>query len=189
MAVVFTLVVNFGENLESARRAAATAAGRPPLKAGRHRIPLHPATITSQTSQTSQTSEYAEHSERPVYAQLSVLPVAVGFGAAPDGTLPRIGLAPEELTELGHGLYGLLAEFDGYRAAMVGWDPDSLVDAAYLRTDLTEELANGVPDGLVVSEPLHRDLGAGRHFAPFAPGFVWIPWQGVKPSAPTVGGP
>ncbi|WP_157852451.1 hypothetical protein [Kitasatospora sp. NRRL B-11411] len=180
MAVMFTLVVNFGDDLEAARVAAATAAGWPPLKAGHHRIPLHPATITSETS---------EYSESVVYAQLSVLPVAVGFGAAPDRRLPRIGLTSEELTELGRGLYGLLAEFDGYLAAMVGWDPDSLVDTEYLRADLTDELTNGVPDGLVVSEQLHRDLGAGRHFAPFAPGFVWIPWRGVEPSTLTVDKP
>ncbi|QKW19409.1 hypothetical protein HUT16_10295 [Kitasatospora sp. NA04385] len=180
MAVVFTLVVNFGDDLESARGAAATAAGWPPLKAGHHRIPLHPATITS---------ESPEYAESPAYAQLSVLPVAVGFGAAPDRPLPRIGLTSEELTELGHGLYDLLAKFDGYQAAMVGWDPDSLVDTTYLRTDLTDELANGSPGGLVVSESLHRDLGMGRHFAPFAPGFVWIPWQGVKPSTLTVDRP
>lgn len=177
MAVIFELVVNFGSDVDAARAASLIAATSPPLKAGRHRIPLHPALITEESS---------EYAGSPPYAQLSILPVAVGYGVATDGTLPRIALTAEELTELGRGLYGLLAQFGGYQVAMVGWDPESLVDTAYLREDMAEELATGAPNGLVISDVVHDALGAGESFAAFAPGFVWIPWQGAKRSTLTL---
>jgi len=54
------------------------------------------------------------------YIELSVLPVSVGWGVGLDGTLPATRLTAAELTELGQGLYRLLAKISGYVAAKVG---------------------------------------------------------------------
>ncbi|MGW7026600.1 hypothetical protein ACWGFX_05250 [Streptomyces xanthophaeus] len=166
MAICFELVVNFGNNTEAARKAALTDTEPWALRAGTHRIPLH-RPILSTTGP---------------HIQLSVLPLAVGWGVALDGSLPRFQLSAAELTEPGQQLYGLLATFDGYVAALVGWDPESLLDPAELKREWSEELADGTLHGLVLCEELHDDLGLGDDFVPFRPGYRWLPYQGEKPS-------
>lgn len=171
MAICFELVVNFGQNTEGAQRAALALANPCPttLQAGAHRIPLHCALI-------NQTGSYIE---------LSVIPVAVSWGLSLDGTLPRTRLSAAELSELGQGLYRLLATFDGYLAAKAGWDPECFVDPAELKSDPTRQLADGTINGLVLCEVLHRELGPGGDYIEFAPGYLWIPYQGEKPSTLT----
>ena len=171
MAICFELVVNFGQNTEGARAAAlALASPRPTtLQVGDHRIPLHRALI-------NQTGSYIE---------LSVIPVAVGWGVGLDGTLPRTRLSAAELSELGQGLYRLLATLDGYLVAKVGWDPEGFVDPAELKSYWIHELADGTINGLVLGEVLHRELGLGGNYIEFQPGYLWIPYQGEKPSTLT----
>jgi hypothetical protein len=169
MAICFELVVNFGENTEGAHAAALANPGPGTLQAGSYRIPLHRALLNRVSS----------------YIELSVVPVAVGWGVGLDGTLPRTRLSAAELTELGRGLYRLLAKFDGYVAAKVGWDPEGLVDPAELKSDWAGELASGSIDGLVLCEALHAELGPGANFVEFRPGYLWIPYRGEKPSTLT----
>lgn len=169
MAICFELVVNFGENVEEARAAALVTPRPMTLQAGSHRIPLHRALI-------NRTSTYIE---------LSVLPVAVGWGVALDGTLPRTRLTAAELTELATGLYRLLAGFNGYVAAKVGWDPEGLLDPEELKTDWADELADGTINGLVLCQALHDELSLGGNYVEFQPGYLWIPYQGEKPSTLT----
>jgi hypothetical protein len=99
-----------------------------------------------------------------------------------DGTLPKTRLSAAELTELGTGLYQLLARFDGYIAAKVGWDPEGFLDPARLKGDWTDELADGKIHGLVVCQALQEELGLGSGYVMFQPGYLWIPYQGEKPS-------
>jgi hypothetical protein len=91
MAICFELMVNFGQNIVAARRAALTGLGPVTLRAGSHRIALHRALLRTAGS----------------YVELSVVPVAVGWGAGLDGTLQRIRMPAAELTELGNELYRL----------------------------------------------------------------------------------
>lgn len=170
MAMCFELVVNFGQDAEAARAAALVAPRSLTLQAGSHRIPLHRALMT-----------------RPgdSYIELSVIPVAVGWKVGQDGTLPRVGLTAAELTELGTGLYGLLARFDGYVAAKVGWDPEGFVDPEELKTDWADELADGTLDGLVLCQTMHDELGLDDSYIEFQPGYLWIPYRGEKPSTLT----
>jgi hypothetical protein len=169
MAICFELVVNFGENVEAAQSAALTSPSPMALQAGSHRIPLHRALLNRANS----------------YIELSVLPVAVGWGVALDGTLPRTRLSAAELTELGQGLYLLLAKFNGYVAAKVGWDPEGFLDPAELKSDWADELADGEISGLVLCEALHDELGLGGNYVEFQPGYLWIPYRGEKPSTLT----
>ncbi|GAA0450880.1 hypothetical protein Aca07nite_55180 [Actinoplanes capillaceus] len=82
---------------------------------------------------------------------LSVVPVVDGARTA------------RWFTDLGNGLYRLLSDLTGYRAALAGWDPLS---------PLRER--RQVP-GLVLPEP-----GDGPGFVPFARGFVWLPYRGER---------
>jgi hypothetical protein len=169
MAICFELVVNFGENIEGAHAAALANPSPTTLQAGSYRIPLHRALLNRAGS----------------YIELSVVPVAVGWGVGLDGTLPRTRLSAAELTELGRGLYRLLAKFDGYVAAKVGWDPEGLVDPAELKSEWADELESGSIDGLVLCEALHAELGLGGNFVEFQPGYLWVPYRGEKPSTLT----
>ncbi len=89
------------------------------------------------------------------------------------------------MTELGQGLCRLLAQFDGYIAAKVGWDPGAFVDPAELRIGWADELANGSIDGLVLCNALHSELGLGGNHVKFQPGYLWIPYLGERPSTLT----
>ncbi len=169
MAICFELVVNFGENVEGARAAALANPSPMTLQAGSHRIPLHRALMNRAGS----------------YIELSVVPVAVGWGVVLDGTLPRTGLSAAELSELGTGLYRLLASFNGYVAAKVGWDPEGFLDPAELKSDWADELADGTINGLVLCKALHGELGLGDNYVEFQPGYLWIPYRGEKPSTLT----
>lgn len=171
MAICFELVVNFGANVEAAQAAALVNPTPMTLQAGSHRIPLHRALLNGSGA----------------YIELSVLPVAVSWGLPMDGTIPRTRLAAAELTELGHGLYGLLAKFNGYVAAKVGWDPEGFLDPAELRNDWADELADGTINGLVLCKALHAGLGLGDNYVEFQPGYLWIPYRGEKPSTLTAG--
>ncbi|MGW0771634.1 hypothetical protein [Streptomyces sp. NPDC002676] len=131
MAICFELVVNFGDDAEAAQAAARIAPKPWVLRAGAHRIPLHRPILAKVGS----------------YIELSILPMAVSWGCGLDGSLPRFQLTAAELTELGHQLYELLAQFHGYVAAKVGWDPESLLDPAELRCEWSDELNDAASTG------------------------------------------
>ncbi|MFE2584578.1 hypothetical protein [Streptomyces sp. NPDC059378] len=160
MAVCFELVVDFGDDAEAARAAAFGAPWPYTLRAGAFRIPLHRPMLSISGTNT----------------QLSVLPVAVGHGVAADGSLPRFNLTESELMELGRGLYGLLERFEGYVAAMVGWDPEGFLDVDDLAADWSEELADGTLPGLVLADHLRTRLSLGPAWVPFRPGYLWLPY-------------
>lgn len=156
--------MNFGDNGKAARKAALTGTTPLLLRAGAHRIPLHRPVVRTVGSSL----------------ELSVLPVAVGWGVSLDGRA-HLRLTAAELTELGHQLYGLLATFDGYVAACVGWDPEWRVDPVELEAEWSVELSEGSLHGLVLPERLHRDLGLGDEYVPFRPGYRWVPYRGESP--------
>lgn len=169
MAICFELAVNFGENAEAARAAALVNPRPLALPAGSHQIPLHRALLNGDGSSIV----------------LSVLPVGVGLGVAMDGTLRTSRLSAAELSELGTGLYRLLARFNGYVTAKVGWEPEDLLDPAELKAGWADELADGTIDGLVLREDLREELSLGGNYVQFQPGYLWIPYTGEKPSTLT----
>jgi hypothetical protein len=175
MAIIFELVLNFGTDWAAAQEACRRVAAHPPLTAGPHHIPLHEPLIAP-----------APSIDGPDYLEMSVMPVGVGFGVASEHGRPPLSLTPEQLSELGHGLYRVLATLSGYQAALVGWDPEPLLDLAELRQERADDIQAGTLPGLVLA----RDLELGiptPNFVPFAPGYIWIPYAGQTPSRPTVG--
>ncbi|MFE1247711.1 hypothetical protein [Streptomyces sp. NPDC058735] len=169
MAMCFELVVNFGDDIEAAQAAARIDPESWVLHAGGHRIPLHRPMLAKASG----------------YIELSVLPVAVSWHCALDGSLPRFQLTAAELTDLGHQLYDLLAQFRGYVAAKVGWDPESLLDPVELRNEWSAELNDGSLHGLVLCDKLHTELGLSADAEVFQPGYRWIPYRGEEPSSLT----
>jgi hypothetical protein len=166
VAVCFELVVNFGDDAEAAQAAARIDPKPWVLRAGAHRVPLHRPLLAKVGS----------------YIELSILPVAVSWHCGLDGSLPRFELTAADLTELGHQLYELLAQFHGYVAAKVGWDPESLLDPAELRCEWSDELNEGSIHGLVLSEKLHAELDLSADYEVFRPGYRWIPYRGEESS-------
>lgn len=164
MAIVFELVVNFGRNGEAADRAVDIVRRHGPLHVGGRVIQLHEPMRTVVDGDI----------------EVSVIPVGVGAGLPLDRGLPRVELTAEEMSELGRGLYRVLAAIDGYRAAAVDWDPESVVECADLEEEYGDQLVEGFPHGLVVAESVRRGLsdGAAQHFERFADGFDWIPYRG-----------
>ena len=157
---VFELVVVFDGHAE-ASRAAETVRAHPPLSAGGKPVSLlepllHPHSRTVSTS-----------------------PAGVGTRIPRDDG-PRLQLTAAELSELAWGLFGLLRRFDGYRAAVVGWDPEDFVECADLEHEYGDFLADGFPTGLVLAEEVLHTLtsASAQHFQPFEPGYQWIPYDG-----------
>lgn len=58
-------------------------------------------------------------------------PRGIGHRYGDPGPMPDVdlrSLTSDEITRIGHALYNLVRSFFGYRAAIVGWDPEALVD-------------------------------------------------------------
>jgi hypothetical protein len=176
MGVAFELVINFGSDHAAVADARQLAVNHPPLPAGHHHIRLHEPLVTT----------VRDYDGAP-YLEMSILPVGVGWGVGLDRNHERLRLTAGELSELGNGLYQLLGQFTGYRAGQVGWDPEWRVDPGELRHDWADEMEAGQLPGLVLAEDVLQDL-RGQGFVPFAPGFVWIPYQGERPSSLTADG-
>jgi hypothetical protein len=177
MALAFELVINYGRHRQAVDDTCAVVSEHPPLKAGRHAVPLHRPLLSDMRTDPRRALRAPEAEP---YLELSILPVGVGYGVGLDHDYPRLALTSDELTELGHGLYRLLSRCTGYQAAMVGWDPEGFVDLTELRMEWSQELRAGLLPGLVLSHEVLGSVSAGAGFQPFAPGFDWIPYQGER---------
>ncbi len=173
MAIVFELVINYGHERAAAEDASLLVAAHPPLTAGSHTVRLHRSLVNTVRGAAGQP-----------YLEMSVVPAQVGFNVARDGDQPRLPMTSADLSDLGRGLYALLATLKGYRAARVGWDPEPFVDPVELRQEWADELAIGALPGLVLAEGLHLDVMT-HGFVPFVDGYVWIPYEGERRSTLT----
>jgi hypothetical protein len=168
MAIVFELIVHYDEDGPDLRRARDLFASWPPIVAGQRRVPLHPPRI--------RTTGLGR-------LELRVVPVSVSKGNGMDGTLPRLALTEAELSELGSGLYRILAKLDGYRCAALGWDVEDLFDEEpgdEAESDWCDGIEAGYLQGLVLSQAVRQELSidSPRH-KDFALGFSWVFHQGT----------
>ncbi|MER5884932.1 hypothetical protein ABT160_13980 [Streptomyces sp. NPDC001941] len=167
MAVIYELVVNFGDDHDAAQAAVRTLDPPPVLPAGPHAIRFFEPTL-----------DRWEGYHGNEFWLCSLVARNVGYGLANEDSAQRIPMKAAELTQLTTGLYGVLSELRGYRAACVGFDPESVIDLAELREEFLEELAGEGLPGLVLSEAMGRELGAGPAFVPYREGFSWCPYEG-----------
>lgn len=171
MAIVFELVVHFDRDGEEVREAVMTLLRSPSILADGKTVPLH----------------------RPVFetlpsgrVELSLMPIGVSIGNAIDGSVQGFDLTTEGYTELGRGLYAVLARLTGYRSAFVGWDPEPILqesdpDEPATESDWLAEIEAGYLKGLVFSEGVQREFSIhSDKLASFAPGYVWVPYEGEK---------
>jgi hypothetical protein len=166
MAVLFELVVNFGTGKEAAGAAAELVRRTARIVVRGVPVPLGEPFISELTS--------------PGYIEFTVHPRGIGYGGpAPKPDLDPRTLTSDEITRIGHALYGLLRGFSGYRAAIVGWDPESLVDLQ----DLDADWRNGDPpdyNGLVLARDLCDKWQLGPEWTAFQPGYRWLPYSGSE---------
>jgi len=113
------------------------------------------------------------------YIEFSVHPRGIGYGGPGPAPLDVRSLTDDDITQVGHDLYDLLRGLHGYRAAVVGWDPESLVDADDLEADC---LAGNPPvhAGLVLADDMRTRLGLLTGWEPFAEGYGWLPYRGSR---------
>jgi hypothetical protein len=167
MAVIFELVVNFGTDNEAAGAAAELVRRLAHIDVRGVPVPLGEPFVT-------------EFSQPHAYTEFSVHPRGIGYGGpGPKPDLDPRSLTGDEITRIGHALYDLLRGFTGYRAAIVGWDPESLVDL----DDLEADWCNGDPpryNGLVLADDLCKRWRLGPEWSAFEPGYRWLPYSGSR---------
>ncbi|WP_018352469.1 hypothetical protein [Longispora albida] len=168
MAVTFMLAINFGDNERDADQAVKVASSIwPAPTAGQHQ--LAPSYVSKLR---------IEKAGEPPYWEVSVCPRQISYGPVFDQGRKRIPLTAAELSALGWHLYDVLLSCTGYRAAIVGWNPESYISLAELNSDYSEDLADGTIPGLVISSELKEQLPPSPALVPFGPGFAWIPYEG-----------
>jgi hypothetical protein len=167
MAVIFELVVNFGANKEAAGAAADLVRRLGHIGVRDVPVPLGEPSIS-------------ELSRPHAYLEFSVHPRGIGYGGpGPRPDFDRRSLTGDEITRIGHALYDLLRGFSGYRAAIVGWNPESLADVE----DLEADWRNSDPpdyNGLVLAEDLCERWRLGPEWSAFEPGYRWLPYSGSR---------
>lgn len=167
MAVLFELVVNFGTDQQAAGAAAELV-----RRADHIDVRGVPVSLGEPYVRTL--------AAPPGYIEFTVHPRGIGSGGP--GPMPDLdprSLTGDEVTRIGHALYDLLRGFSGYRAAVVGWDPESLVDLE----DLESDYRNGDPpgyDGLVLADDLCERWRLASEWIAFAPGYRWLPYSGSR---------
>jgi hypothetical protein len=167
MAILFELVVNFGADTKGTEDAAEAVRSVGHIDMRGVPLPLGGPVITWLRSPD-------------VYTEFSVYVRGTGYrapGPVPD--LDPRSLTSEEITQVGHALYNLLGGLSGCRAAIVGWNPESLVDLADLETDWR----NGDPPsygGLVLADNLCARWDVGHEWVTFTRGYRWLPYSGSK---------
>ena len=167
MAILFELVVNFGGNEDAAQAATALVRRVDHVEVRGLSVPLGDPVITRLPSPNR-------------YIEFSVVVPGLGYsGPGPKPDLDPRSLTSAEITQVGHALYDLLHGFSGYRAASVGWNPESLVDLQDLETDW----CNGDPpgyNGLVLANDLCARWQLGPEWVAFDHDHRWLPYSGSK---------
>jgi len=167
VAVVFELVVNFGGNEQAAEAAAALVRRVNHVEVRGVPLPLGDPFVTRLRSPDT-------------YIEFSVHPRGLGYGGP--GPIPDLdprSLTDEEITQVGRALYDLLQGCSGYRAAIVGWDPESLVDLQDLKTDWRNGDAPGY-NGLVLANDLCERWQLGPEWVAFGHARRWLPYRGSR---------
>ncbi len=171
MATVFELVINFGGNRDGVDTALETLKRYPVLSLRGLAIPLLPACVTEFKSSVGED-----------YIEFSVSPQGIRYGGErPTDPVDARTITFDELSNLGEQLFDLLRRFDGYDVAVVGWDPEGIVDPNEMKDELLLDGRIYRLDGIVVRNQLAATWGLDERFEPFAKGYRWIRYRGSKP--------
>jgi hypothetical protein len=168
VAVVFELVVNFGRDEEAVAAATEELDRHPAIELRDTPLPVSPPFVTR-----------FQHGEQLQYIEFSVHPRGLSYGGpGPSPPFRARDLTDDEVTSVGERLYELLRCFQGYNAAMVGWDPEYKVDLSELEIDWVSDGSIARLHGLVLSEALVVRWRL-EGFTAFEPGYMWLPYRGT----------
>ena len=162
VAVVFELVVNFANHESAVARALEICDAWPPVLVRGIDLSLEGPYVTRFSPDSGD------------YIEFSVGVAGVRFGGV-DSEINASDLTHGEITTIGLHLYDLLRRFDGYVAAVVGWDPEEVVDLRILRSRIDESGLDRLK-GLVLASALVLDWGHESQFSEFAAGYGWVPY-------------
>lgn len=169
MAIIFELVVNFGLNDAGVARAEAEVELASDVALRRERLVLTPPFVRRLSGGGVD------------YIEFSVHPRGLGYGGpGPKPSFEPRTVTDAELTDVGQELYTLLRRFDGYDAAMVGWDPEGLVDLAELEEEWVADGSIAPLDGLVISRPVADRWAVDAGWVSFDADHVWLPYRGGR---------
>lgn len=169
VAIVFELVVNFGLNDEAVVRARAELDRTSVISLRGVHLALTPPFVRRLSAGGVEYIEYSVH------------PRGLGYGGpGPKPSFEPSSVTDDELTDVGRQLYALLKRFDGYQAAMVGWDPEGFVDLSELEADWVADGSIASLDGLVISSEVADRWGCDAGWAPFDLAHVWRPYSGSR---------
>jgi hypothetical protein len=164
MAIIFELVVNFGLDDDAVADATEELDRKATVEVRGVQLPVTPPFVTP-----LETSGYLEFSVHPR-----------GIGAGGPGPYPPFNprdLGDDEIGAVGDQLYHCLRRFHRYEAAVVGWDPESMVDPAELEAEVPDGRISRL-NGLVLADGL-IDSWRPSGFVPFEPGYSWVPYRGT----------
>jgi hypothetical protein len=177
LAIIFELVVNFGLHDDAVAEATEELDRKPTVEVRGVQLPVTPPFVT-----TLETSGYLEFSVHPR-----------GIGTGGPGSYPPFNprdLGDDEIGAVGDQLYDCLRRFHGYEAAVVGWDPENLVNLGELELEWLPDGGISRLNGLVLADRLIESWRPSG-FVPFEPGYLWVPYRGTpnilsgrKPSTP-----
>jgi hypothetical protein len=171
MAVVFELVVNFGQDELAVSAAEEELERFPPVEVRGMPLPLTPPFVT----------RFAAAGGGIRYIEFAVHPRGIGYGGpGPIAPFHTRDLNDDEISRTGERLYDLLRRFRGYDVALVGWDPESLVDVRELEVDYVEDGSIFDLQGLVLANRLVAQWNLGTAFVPFDAEHQWLPYQGTR---------
>lgn len=125
----------------------------------------------------------ARDAEGPVPARAELTVFAPAFSTQLE-LLPfdRRSVTAAEVRSLGDQLYRLLAEFTGYDAAAVGWDPENRLDLEEWETELGRAELGAFCSreaGLVLSDSWCSRWQLDETFVRFDADHRWIPYAGT----------
>jgi len=168
VGIIFELVVSFGRDEEAVAAATDELEQHPTVEVRGVQLPVTPPFVTPFRS-----------NEQLVYIEFSVHPRGISHaGPGPYPPFEAHDLSNDEVAAVGEQLYDLLRRFHGYEAAIVGWDPEVLVDVGELESDWLPDGSISQLHGLVLSHALIARLRP-EGFVPFAPGYSWVPYRGT----------
>ena len=171
MAVVFELVVNFGQDEMSVSAAEEELERHPPVEVRGTPLPLTPPFVT----------RFSAAGGGIRYIEFTVHPRGIGYGGpGPNAPFHTRDLSNDEISSIGESLYELLRRFRGYDVAVVGWDPEGLVDVRELEVGYVEDGSIFDLKGLVLANHLVAQWNLGTAFVPFDPEHHWLPYQGTR---------
>lgn len=165
MGIFFELVVNFGLAEEAVASATDVLERHPTVEVRGVQLPITPPSVTQP--------------DISGYIEFSVYPR--GIGVASPGPYPPFkaqDLGDDEVGAIGDQLYDRLRQFHGYEAAVVGWDPENLVDPGELEVEWVPDGGISRLNGLVLADRLIESWRPSG-FVPFEPGYSWVRYRGT----------